>query len=98
MSETNVDRAVHLYKMQAHHPEGIAALQHLMLSIAADYISDFPRTPDEKVKYETSNYVSNTIRVIMQKLEEEIGIGARLSETEGEPDNEHSGDHQRRRT
>ena len=76
------------------------SLIELLMRIAAQHRAGFPRTVDQKVAYESSNAVSNTIREIMDGLQKEISIGRRIATHEtpgGEPDAD-DGTNKRRRT
>jgi hypothetical protein len=91
------DVAVDLYQLSL--TPQFAAIPNLLQRIAGEYQAPFPRKDEEKVAYETSNWVSNVMRLIMLKMYEEIEVGKRLSsqpDAGGEPHADEDG-HQRRR-
>lgn len=96
--EQPIDMAVALFEL-SQTPQ-FPAFYELLNRIAKDFYSDMPRSDADKTKYETSNYVSNTIRVIFAKLQEEIEVGQRLSTDKnigGETHGADEGRYQRRR-
>ncbi len=84
-------RALHIYELS--HMGQWPAVLDVLREMAADYYARMPRSDEDKTKYETSNYVSNTIREIIEKLDQEIEVGRRLSDDDygGERDADETG-------
>ena len=88
--ESYRDHAVYLYELSLMSNQ-MQALFSFFEAVASDYYCDFPKNTEEKVKYETSCAVTNTIRMICKKLVEEIEVGRRLSESPVEEGSEDAG-------
>lgn len=87
--------ATRLYELSKHHE--FDALRELLGDFAREHSCDFPLSPDDKVKFETSAYVNTAIRKLSQKLESEIAIGKRSSgeEDSGGKHDEYTGTRRR---
>ena len=75
------------------------AILELLRRVAADYHAPMPKKGEDVTAYNTSNFVSNTIREVMQGLQVEVSIGRRIATTEhsrGDTDAD-TRDNQRRR-
>jgi hypothetical protein len=74
------DPAVLLYELSEH--PAFPALFDLLNRIDMKYYAPLPRKDEDITAYATSNWVSNTIREIVQGLHDEISIGRRLATEE----------------
>ena len=85
------DPASKLYELSQ--DPNFSGIWETLTAIASDWYAPMPRKDEDKVAYETSNSVSNTIRLITQTIQNEIEVGRRLSltaEQQGESDDAES--------